>query len=67
MTYWSWSYKRKFIWNLGLTPIAILVIIWGFYSVPKTVATIQTIIVTLVVMTSLIYTYIKWKKEEIKG
>ncbi|MFS0824695.1 hypothetical protein [Bacillus sp. 1P02SD] len=67
MTYWSWSYKRKFIWNLGLIPIAIVVIVWGFYSVPKNVAIIQTLIISLIAITTQIYTYTKWKKEEIKG
>lgn len=67
MTYWSWSYKRKFIWNLALIPIAIMIIVWGFYSVPEKLAIIQTIIIKVIAITTLTYTYIKWKKEEIKG
>lgn len=63
MTYWSWSYKRKFIWNLALILIAIPIIIYGFYSVPKMVAIILTILFLVIAITTLIYTYAKWKRE----
>jgi hypothetical protein len=67
MYYWRWSYKKKFIWNLAQIPIAILVIVWGFYSVPTIVATILSLILTIGVITTLRYTYTKWKKEELNG
>lgn len=64
--YWNLSYRRKFIRTLWLTPALIipLAIVWGsdFNKILKMVATILLISVYLI---QLIYTYKKWKSDEI--
>jgi hypothetical protein len=67
MYYWSWSYRKKFFWNLIQIPLALLVILWGFFFYTPIVATILALILTLVVIATLRYTYTKWKKEELNG
>jgi hypothetical protein len=67
MYYWSWSYKKKFVWNVIQIPLALLVMVWGAFFCTPIVATILAFILTLVVIASLRYTYTKWKREERNG
>jgi len=66
LIYWNLSYRRKFIRTLWMTPtlIILLAVVWGstFNKILKTIVTVLLISVYLI---QLIYTYKKWKSDEI--
>ncbi|UBK54488.1 hypothetical protein [Clostridium perfringens] len=60
-SYWNLSYRGKLIRTLWLTPFLILAIIFYINSTNHIIITLVLIILYL---WQLIYTYSKWKKEE---
>lgn len=65
LIYWNLSYRRKFIRTLWTTPfcvIGILLII--SLKLNMLIKIIIPIILTLIYIWQLTYTYKKWKKEE---
>lgn len=69
MIYWHLPYKKKFIWNLIQIPFVLVLIIWCLLSddlSPFLTILLNTALVT-VTITTLFYTYSKWKKEEAKN
>ena len=63
LIYWKLSYRRKFIRTLWAIPFAILTIIlvsWFYQSIVTTF--IFAMIILIVGIAQLIYTYKKWKK-----
>ncbi|MRH43516.1 hypothetical protein GH741_12585 [Aquibacillus halophilus] len=65
-TYWDLSYKKQFKFNLLLVPLVIVVIIWFLLSnlVPTFIKIIVITAQVVITVTTLLYTYIKSKKEE---
>lgn len=65
LIYWKLSYRRKFIRTLWFTPLTFLLIPFMFLIGDKLfINRIMPILLSLVYIGQLIYTYIKWKKEE---
>ncbi|MGU8470204.1 hypothetical protein ACV3P7_02985 [Clostridium perfringens] len=66
--YWNLSYRRKFIRTLWVTPFLILAIIFSI-NPTKHISSIKhhiiiTVVLIVIYLWQLIYTYSKWKKEE---
>ena len=63
LIYWNLSYRRKFIRTLWFTPLSVLLIIFMFLTGDKLfINRLMPILLALVYIWQLIYTYIKWKK-----
>ncbi len=58
-SYWNLSYRGKLIRTLWLTPFLILAII---FSINSTNHIIITLVLIILYLWQLIYTYSKWKK-----
>lgn len=65
MIYWKLSYKKKFLWNLVQIPLVIALAIWMLISDKFSSSSSVGIIIVLVAIavTTLFYTYSKWRKE----
>ncbi|EHK2365035.1 TPA: hypothetical protein ACY4SI_001279 [Clostridium perfringens] len=60
-SYWNLSYREKFMRTLWITPLVISVIICLINSNNHIIITVLLVVINL---WQLIYTYSKWKKEE---
>lgn len=60
-SYWNLSYRGKFMRTLWTTPLVISVII---YLINSNNHIIITVLLVVIYLWQLIYTYSKWKKEE---
>lgn len=68
LIYYKLSYRRKFIRTLWWTPIAViaLALIWrGNYNIIFKIIT--TIVLILINLIQLIYTYNKWKNNDLRS
>lgn len=65
LNYWKLSYRRKFIRNLWLFPLCLVLAIFMFWSGDKLMLN-RIVPVALLVLGGfeLIYNYVKWNKHE---
>lgn len=65
LVYWNLSYRKKFIRTLWQSPLCFLVVIYTFFVGDKLFLNrIVPILLVIIYLGQLIYTYIKWKKDE---
>lgn len=64
--YWKLSYRRKFIRTLWITPFIIPVLVYVWIKMHSISITIITALVLIAIyITQLLYTYRKWKNNDI--
>ncbi len=64
VNYWRLTYRRKFIRTLWMTPVCICAIVLIWIKSSTTSAIIWTVILVLLEIIQLIYTFSKWKSEQ---
>jgi len=65
LIYWKLSYRKKFIRTLWMTPFAIIPIALIFLADGRIlINAVLSLLIVVMYLTQLIYTYIKWKKDE---
>lgn len=65
LIYWKLSYRRKFIRTLWMTPFAIIAIALMFLAGGSIlINTVLSLLIVIMYLTQLIYTYAKWKKDK---
>ena len=64
--YWKLSYKKKFIRNLWMIPLSVIVIIilFTYSELPIAFKIISTSALIVSLLVQLAYTFSKWKSEE---
>ncbi|AOM84188.1 hypothetical protein [Salisediminibacterium beveridgei] len=63
MIYWSWSYKKKLIWNAVQLPVILLLVIWLLSIERSTPTVILSLAASSVAVITLVHTYSKWNQE----
>lgn len=64
LNYWRLSYRRKFIRTLWMTPVCICIIVLLWIKSSTTYAMIWTVIIVLLEIIQLVFTFYKWKSEQ---
>ena len=64
LNYWRLSYRRKFIRTLWMIPVCICAIVLLWIKLSTTTAMIWTLIIVLIEIIQLAYTFKKWKSEQ---
>lgn len=64
LNYWKLSYRRKFFRTLWLTPICVIVLLLLYAANPQEWYLGVLVLVFIVNIIQLAYTYTKWKAEE---
>ena len=64
LNYWRLSYQRKFIRTLWMIPVCICAIVLLWIKTSTTYAMILTVIIVLIEIIQLAYTFKKWKSEQ---
>jgi amino acid permease len=63
--YWKLSYRRKFIRTLWMTAVCVVLMIFVWITGDRTIINrVMPIASIILCCIQLLYTYIKWKKEE---
>lgn len=63
LRYWKLSYRRRFIRGLWMLPFCITLLVLSCLTVPTIVPNIIFLIgVVSVLLTDIIYNYLKWKR-----
>lgn len=63
MIYWSWSYKKKVIWNAVQLPVILLLVIWLLSIERSTPTVILSLAAASAAVITLVHTYSKWHQE----